>query len=199
MTFTLPGQISHGISPADPMRELSRTDRDLQRQIDEMKAAAAQQNVIQSVYLATSGQTFPNDNAWHDYGLSTAYVVPPNCTRLTWFLWATSGTSFSAGQTGVLEVQIGAGNLANGSDQFGQGPYIAQTSGTATGMAMTSQVTWTGSVPNQGGITGPGSSGSGAYTPGSTIYLSVYALAAGASNAGSSGVNLNGVLIWSRS
>jgi hypothetical protein len=146
--------------------------------------ANANSILTQPVFMSTSGSTFPNDNAWHRYGLSDGHTCPDDANTLSWFLWASSGTSFSAGQTGVLEVQVGSGQDPSGSDQSPVGQYVAQTSGTATGAAMTSQITWAG---YQTGI-----------TPGTTLYLSVFALANGASIAGSSGVNLNGILFWGR-
>lgn len=190
MTSPLPGSLGSGVPPDnDPIVQLARQVNDLRAMVMALAAANSNGMAIQSVYCATSGSTFPNDNAWHDYGLtdgtggaSGPLICPSNCTTLTWFLWATSGTSFSTGQTGLLEVQIGAGVLSNGSDQAGTGPYVANNTGTATGQALTSQVTWAGSASG--------------YTAGHTIYLSVFALAAGVSNTGSSGINLNGVGFW---
>jgi hypothetical protein len=52
-------------------------------------------------------------------------------------------------------------------------------------MAMTSQITWSGTQTG--------------FTPGvTTLFLSVFALANGASDPGTSGINLNGLLFWAR-
>lgn len=195
MVQPLPGQFGYGHGPraeAGGLLDVSRRLDDLQSEHMATRAQAiaaanaANANAVdtQAVFMSPSGLTFPNDSAWHRYGLSGPYTCPPNCSVLTWFLWASSGTSFAPGQTGVLEVQIGSGQNPSGSDQSPVGQYVAQTSGTATGAAMTSQITWAGTQT--------------LITPGTTLFLSVFAYAAGSSVAGSSGVNLNGVLFWSR-
>ena len=196
MSEPLPGQFGfgHGMRPEGAgLLDLSRQLSDLRAEhaatraqaIAAANAANANSIVTQSVFMSTSGSTFPNDNAWHRYGLTSGFVCPPNCTRLSWFLWASSGTSFASTDTGVLEVQIGSGQNPSGSDQAQVGQYVAQTSGSATGAAMTSQITWAGTQTG--------------FVPGvTTLYLSVFALAAGASVANSSGVNLNGLLFWAR-
>lgn len=191
-----PGQFGYGAGPRPEAGGLLQVARDLgdlraehaatrAQAITAANTANANSSVMQAVHLPPSALTFPNDNSWHSYGLTPGFACPPYCNTLSWFLWASAETSFSAGQTGVLEVQIGSGQNPSGSDQAPAGQYVAQSSGTATGAVLTSAITWAG---HQTG-----------FTPGTTtLFLSVFALAAGASDSGSSGVTLNGLLIWQR-
>lgn len=179
MTITNPGQLSHGMPAGSPLSEQARGIKDLQRQIDELKAAAAQQILVQTVSYNSFTLTFTGSSSY--FG-PPPIAVPPGCTRLTWSLTGSvyANTLATLNLTGELDIGPNPLGISWQSD-----------SGYAYGASGGSAIAISANFSNAGT--------QGALTPGSLIQILISgSVLAGSMVAATGSVTINGVLNWTR-
>lgn len=175
----LPGQLSRGMPPRDPIVELARAVKDLQQQVDALRAAP--QQMIQIAWGSYNG-TAPNDGTWRPYATTNTITAPGNgFDRLSWFMWSDAGQTFDT--SGLVGAQAwfnavsgcplasgGGGSQSNGGQVINASTVLLYTS---TGWAAAA---------------------------GATFNLQTYAYFNGtASTPGTANCQTNAMLIWTKS
>lgn len=188
MSEPLPGGLGFGAPRLSGEVELARRIRNLEQTVGSLSTALtlatntanANACIIQGVYGYATSLSLPNDATWHYYAVQGAFTVPAGFTRLTFFLAATAGITWSAGVTGNMSVAVASG--ASSGSQAVIGNWNSANGVTGGTESLTTVL----------------SSSSAGYTAGSPIYVSCAVNVSGASVASSGSAAISGVLLWTR-
>lgn len=97
--ITLPGQVSHGMPPGDPLTGFARSITDLQRQIDELRSTP--QQMVQAVFQNQSVSTSINDTTLRPYAATATITVPVGFDRLSIVSNSLTSTNFTGSASDV--------------------------------------------------------------------------------------------------